>query len=293
MDQRILKRRATNHDLKRACRRQTRHSACVINPIGRELVHEHCEGSKNDATNSSKTDEILRAFNTWAFKREQPSDQQLLQAVVARSVRRSEPVSFVAYWGKGQRDQFGGPDEQCLKYLRKMLARIEIVHAPGTEFHLIFTDSHARLNGHDASSTNKYFNSVETAACEHGFACWRLTVLTNAMRAALKPYAATPPQEQLLIQLRHSANKWYRGEKPIDVGAKEYFDLNIIEKRVIERVFPNSIFVTFNSSKLRPLFPERLPIFYMYSIKKGVAVKPWFQEASRKQECIDGDDILS
>jgi L-tyrosine isonitrile synthase len=231
----------------------------------------------DDATNCSKTDEVLRAFNTWAFKREQPSDQDLLQAVVARSVQRNEPVSFVAYWGKGQRDQFAGPDEQCLMYLRKMLTRIEIVHRPGTEFYLIFTDSHARLNGHDVDSTNNYFTSVEAAACERGFTCRRLTALTSAMRATLTPRVASPPPEQLLIQLRQSANKWYRGKKPVDVGAEEYFDLNMIEKRVIEHAFLNSIFVTFNSSKLRALFPDRLPIFYMYSIKKGVAVKPWFK----------------
>jgi L-tyrosine isonitrile synthase len=227
-----------------------------------------------DVTNCSKTAEILRAFNTWAFKREQPSDQDLLQSAVAGSVRRNEPVSFVAYWGKGQRDRFGAPDEQCLSYLRKMLARIEIVHGPGTEFHLIFTDSHARLNGHDVDSTNNYFTSVESAACERGFACRRLTALASTIR--LKPCAASAPPEQLLIQLCQSANKWYRGKKPIDVGAQEYFDLNMVEKRVIELVFPNSIFVTFNSSKLRALFPDTLPIFYMYSIKKGIAVKPWF-----------------
>jgi L-tyrosine isonitrile synthase len=230
-----------------------------------------------EASNCSKTDEILRAFNTWAFKREQPSDQDLLQAAVARFVQRNEPVSFVAYWGKGQRDHFSGPDDQCLKYLRKMLTRIDAVHSPGTEFHLVFTDSHARLNGHDVGSTNDYFTSVETAARQHSFACCRLTELTNAMSATLKPCADLPPPDQLLAQLRQSANKWYRGKKPIDVGAQEYFDLNMIEKRVIERVFPNSIFVTFNSSKFRLLFPDRLPIFYMYSVKKGVAVKPWFQ----------------
>jgi L-tyrosine isonitrile synthase len=239
---------------------------------------EHVAFCRNgEASNCSKTNEILRAFNTWAFKREQPSDPRLLQAVVARSVRQGEPVSFVAYWGKGERNQFGEPDEQCLKYLRKMLTRVEMVHRPGTEFHLIFTDSHARLNGHDVDSTNNYFISVETAACERGFACRRLTALTSAMPASLKPCAASPAPEQLLIQLRQSANKWYRGEKPTDVGAQEYFDLNMIERRVIERTFPNSIFVTFNSSKLRALFPDRLPIFYMYSTKKGVAVKPWFQ----------------
>ncbi|NOU06612.1 MAG: hypothetical protein HOO99_10560, partial [Hyphomicrobiaceae bacterium] len=36
------------------------------------------------------------------------------------------------------------------------------------------------------------------------------------------------------------------------------------------------IFITFNNSKHRPLFPAKMPIFYMYALKKGIAKKPWF-----------------
>jgi hypothetical protein len=40
--------------------------------------------------------------------------------------------------------------------------------------------------------------------------------------------------------------------------------------------FPHSIFITFNGSRLRALFPEHLPIFYMYSLRRGFSAKPWF-----------------
>jgi hypothetical protein len=43
--------------------------------------------------------------------------------------------------------------------------------------------------------------------------------------------------------------------------------------------FPHSIFITFNGGKLRCLFPTRLPIFYMYSLRRGVSIKPWFFNA--------------
>ena len=80
----------------------------------------------------------------------------------------------------------------------------------------------------------------------------------------------------VLSELEKSAAKWYRGGKAIDVGARRYFEMNMVERRVVERVFPRSIFLTFNSSDLSALFPQKLPIFYMYSLKKGVGVKPWF-----------------
>jgi hypothetical protein len=67
--------------------------------------------------------------------------------------------------------------------------------------------------------------------------------------------------------------------------------LNMIEKQAVEAAFPEAIFVTFNGSGLRTLFPDRMPIFYMYSIRRGVAVKPWFmpaepEEAARPSEAV-------
>ena len=44
----------------------------------------------------------------------------------------------------------------------------------------------------------------------------------------------------------------------------------------MEREFPRSIFVTFNGSQLKSLFPEGLPIFYMFSLRHGISDKPWF-----------------
>jgi hypothetical protein len=52
-----------------------------------------------------------------------------------------------------------------------------------------------------------------------------------------------------------------------------------VEKRAVEIAFPHSIFITFNGSRLRALFPKHLPIFYMYSLRRGVSVKPWFLPA--------------
>jgi len=59
-------------------------------------------------------------------------------------------------------------------------------------------------------------------------------------------------------------------------GRAEFYQMNMIERRAVELAFPRSIFVTFNGSEFRGLFPQRLPIFYMYSLRRGIRVKPWF-----------------
>jgi hypothetical protein len=52
--------------------------------------------------------------------------------------------------------------------------------------------------------------------------------------------------------------------------------MNMAEKRAVEFAFPHSIFITFNGSELRRLLPEGLPIFFMYSLRRGFSTKPWF-----------------
>jgi hypothetical protein len=47
----------------------------------------------------------------------------------------------------------------------------------------------------------------------------------------------------------------------------------------VEISYPRSVFITFNGSEVRDLFPDSLPVFYMYSLKRGFSVKPWFIDA--------------
>jgi hypothetical protein len=65
--------------------------------------------------------------------------------------------------------------------------------------------------------------------------------------------------------------------------------MNLIEQRVVERAFAGSIFITFNGSDLRKLFPRQLPIFYMYSLRRGFSVKPWFMscESTKAGSAVD------
>ena len=49
-------------------------------------------------------------------------------------------------------------------------------------------------------------------------------------------------------------------------------------ERVEYRGWKNNLRLS-NGSELRSLFPERLPVFYMYSLRRGTCVKPWFLPA--------------
>ena len=224
---------------------------------------------------------VLQAFNTWAFKREQPSDLGVLTRTVARSLMKSEPISFALYWGKGPRSEIAGPELDCLDYLASLAARVRGVYRYGADINLILTNTHAMLNGHSSAAIASYFSEVDVEAHKRSFKTFLLSDLCEAMAPSEAAEVCSSVPEDVLQRLARSAERWYRGEGDALDGALKYYQMNMTERLAVEHVFPSSIFVTFNGSDQRDLFPEKLPIFYMYSVRRGTSVKPWFIPASK------------
>jgi hypothetical protein len=232
------------------------------------------------------SEQILRAFNTWAFKREQPSDPQLLLQVIADATAHRQPLPFLFYWGKGPRCKIDEPDIKCLDYLVALADRVSAVYEQGFVMKLIFTDTHARLNGYTELGIHTYCSAVQAEARLRGFECCSLSGLIEKTQAKAEDYTDDIMPADMLAKLSASAMKWYHGADSVERGAVTYFHMNMIEKRAVELSFPKAIFATFNSSKFRILFPKRLPIFYMYSLQRGMSVKPWFLPAEA-QPCSE------
>ena len=234
---------------------------------------------------------VLQSFNTWAFKRQQPTEPELLLHSVISSVSRSEPISFVLYWGKGPRSGIGVPEKMCLHYLAQMTQRIRCAYPQGARITLIMTDTHAEHNGYSPSRIAQYYAEVALAASEHNYRSVSLRSIVEAGRCRIRAELETP-SAAILEKLEPCAAKWYRGQNTIANGAEDYFRMNMLEKRAVELAYPGSIFITFNSSEYRELFPSALPVFYMYSMRKGNSVKPWFVdvEQSRSRTAGTADD---
>jgi L-tyrosine isonitrile synthase len=226
------------------------------------------------AANAAK---VLASFNTWAFKREQPSSSVQIASRIADAIRRQAPITFVLYWGKGPRSGAAAPDVACLDFLASLARRVEALHAPGVAFGLIFTDTHAVLNGHAREAIESYFSDIGTVAAGRGFKGFRLG---DIVRAA-GPFSLdlSDIDEDHVDLLTLSADKWFRGGGSAREGARRYLLANMIERRAVEEAFPEAIFATFNGSEFDFLFPAALPRFYMYSLRKGCSVKPWFMDA--------------
>jgi L-tyrosine isonitrile synthase len=226
---------------------------------------------------ASQAEAIVQAFNSWAFKREQPDSAEKLKRLALLAIEQAAPLGFVLYWGRGPRADVAAPERRCLEYLTALIRRVETRHAPGAEVTLICTDTHARLNGYGALSTQHYFAQVTAEAGLHGFkTCFLSDLVRWAEDRIDETRALEPPPQDTLAGLAASAAKWYRGDGSVEEGARRYYSANMIERQAVEAAFPRAVFVTFNGSDLRPLFPENMPVFYMYSLRRGMAVKPWF-----------------
>jgi len=221
-------------------------------------------------------EQVLKSFNTRAFRREQPDRKEAMLGVIARAIAAQEPVPFVMYWGKGLRPLLAAPEYACLDYLVTMLKRVGERYRPGAKMTLVFTDTHAALNGHSQESIETYCADLDAAARSRGFEVCRLGALMKASDIKADAVLADHPSEELLAGLAVSAAKWFRGEGTTEEGALRYFRANMVERQVLEQAYPHAIFVTFNGSSLRPLFPESMPIFYMFSVRHGTSDKPWF-----------------
>ena len=222
---------------------------------------------------------MLRSFNTWAFKREQPSELPLMLQFIAEAVAASEPVPFVLYWGKGPRHRAAAPDVTCLDYIATLTSRIKKAYAAGAAIKLILTDTHAELNGHSREDIGRYFADIEEIARQRGIGVCLMSELVAAAGAGAAAVEPEEPSADMHARLVASAMKWYRGAGSCDDGALRYFRMNMIERRAVALAFPRAIFVTFNGHEVRGLFPRELPIFYMYALRRGVGTKPWFLPA--------------
>lgn len=196
---------------------------------------------------------------------------------IADAKEKNKPIPFVLYWGKGLRHHITDSERLCLDFLERMGKRIAAIHKPGARMHLLFTDTHAALNGHEQSTIDAYFSEVEQAAESPTFASSRLSNVVAKFDHE-PPAESKPISAEFLAKLEKSAQKWYKGEGPHRKGAEEYYWQNMIERQAVEQEFRTSIFLTFNGSDVKELFPSGLPIFYMYSIRKGTSTKPWFMD---------------
>lgn len=228
-------------------------------------------------TKAKEAENILQTFNTWQYKREQPSSLEMVAEVIKNNIAQKNPIKFVMYWGKGKKETSNDKEEKALTYLYKMLSKVESIYPVGFNLVIVFTDTHARLNGYTEKEIKRYYDSVKKLSSKYNFNFLYLSELVEYKEEVLlEKVEDIKIHPKLMDSLINSSKKHFKKEKDFVLGAKLYYLQNQIEKKVIDETFSDSIFLTYNSNELDGILPEQIPIFYMYSLKKGTSIKPWF-----------------
>src|SRR3954452_4982512 len=183
--------------------RQRRHGAQQLgsSPVGQK--------NPRSIQNFFSPERVMRSFNTRAFKREHPDNPELLLQIVAKAVARKEPIPFVLYWGKGPRSFIGVTEIKCLDFLNTLTSRVRECFAPGARLSLIFTDTHAALNGHKPAAIEAYFEELTAAANRH---CFQVHLLSRLIHEIDPDLDSTGIQERIPPNISStlcaSASKW-------------------------------------------------------------------------------------
>ena len=223
---------------------------------------------------------VIDSFNTWSFKREQPKSKESLVENILLHIKKKEPIKFIMYWGKGDRDIISNLELDAIKYLVNFCETIKKEYVYGVELTFIFTDTHAAINGYDAKSTKIYFESTKNLIDKYKIKSLYLSeIVSYKQEDILNKLSSTKIDESLFDNLKNSSEKHCKNfNNNYEICAKVYYLQNQLEKKKVEERFQDYVFLTYNGSDLNKILPIKLPIFYMYSLKKGFSDKPWFYQ---------------
>lgn len=225
-----------------------------------------------------ESEKILERFNTHRFKREQPHTKEALLGAIEYFVGLGKPIEFVMYWGKGDRDSIAGPEKEAIGLLLEMKNEIQSAYKKGAHITFIFTDTHAQLNGYALQGISSYYESLADCAGQSGITLEKMSSITPFYEKLLEEQVATVELSSDFAAILAAASEKHYKNSHSEFGAKMYYLQNQLERIAIEDKYPKSIFLTYNNSDWNPILPNKLPIFYMHSLRKGIGIKPWFAE---------------
>ena len=248
---------------------------------------------QNHQSVSNVVNDIIQSFCTRKHKREQPDNLWLLGQFLQNKIHQQKPIEFVMYRGIGERTTISNNEITWIKHLTSMLDRVRSVYDSWTIIHIVFTDTHGMMNNYSHEHIYWYYESLKNYIASQ---TWYTTQKLSSLREkSPTPNDKTIPKKEesisseLLQELIRWAKRHYQTQHISDTEvnresiARNYYSINQYEKRIIENYFSESIFLTYNNSNHRSLFPDSLPIFYMYSLKKWYAEKPRFTTVCWKE----------
>lgn len=113
---------------------------------------------------NTQVEALLNALDSPRFLRKPLARSDHRTRVLIHHLRTTvevgEPLKLLVMWGAGSKLAADNTKARAVKFLESYAARVKRVWPQGVTFSILFTDTHAVLNGYDLNVVNKYFDSV-------------------------------------------------------------------------------------------------------------------------------------
>lgn len=211
-------------------------------------------------------------------------------------------AKFVMLWGASDKTRSTAADKDGLLYLLHFLKRVEDIYRVKAYLTLIFTDTHAFLNGYHKENYGRYIDEIKYHIRKHGYD-WvlssdldmllatnlgfkdanelveeiirdpitRLNNLQAIPADVIEAFARYASRHCIRIA-RHKSGLYF---KDVEAAAMGYLYLAMLEKQVVTERFRDSAFITYMSREDQLVLPD-LTIVRLYSIQSGLRTRPWF-----------------
>jgi len=185
-------------------------------------------------------------------------------------------LSIWIMWGVHEKQLANKFDKQGVFYFSEIIKYIERHFEIKTSVSVVLSDSHAELNVISQKTVNLYCAGMKQLFNQVG---WNIIMLSSlweqyGIKEKIKEndFHSTNIKE---YDLYHNFSKlYYRGDDFV-VGTNQYIQARILEKDMLEKEFPNFLYLTSGDNRMTSIEPD-IPTMWVYSIKKNFSKKPWF-----------------
>lgn len=245
-------------------------------------------------TKAEEKQKFSRAFGPYfrtplTFEATKHGPDVVGQIFRAMSQLREGTPGFVYYWGVGTKPMPGRPEEDFVNYLERFTTTFCEYFGRTAHFEVaILTDTHAGINSIPEEISRSYFADVRkryeryNRAFEFASNLWRRASKDQEREDLLARGILSSQWKSLEFAglLEGMASRHYLGSpEKVSLAAKRYYRYNLIERQIVETLYPECFFVSWNSPELDPLFPNAMPILHLHvDARETDAEKPWFAE---------------
>jgi hypothetical protein len=203
---------------------------------------------------------------------------------LAASLLTGAPMLVLFYWGISPRGSAGPAERNAFAFLSSNLDRLSAAVQTAWEIDIIFTDTHAVVNGVGSRVIESYCRSAMTIFEGPGR---RFTRMSEALgiksdKDVLSVCAEFRRQNDLfdslpidvVSRLVQNADRHSIRDAP-ELAARNYVAISQIEAPLVRREYSRSLQVTYYTPHMAWILPA-LPTLYIYVGENRKARRPWF-----------------